>query len=108
MALHHRLRTLALQVLVALFFTACTTTISQQPTTLEQPRGEKQAKEVAPLYYDFKDVPVPRQLDIINEKSFVFQTAESTVGRISLSGRLNAEFLIDFFSSRMPRNSCSQ
>lgn len=99
------LRAVALQVLVALCLTACATgLLSPQPTSLEETQGEKEAKEAPPLYYDFKDVPVPRELDIINEKSFVFQTAQSTIGLISFSGSLNLESLIDFFTRRMPED----
>lgn len=99
------LRAVALQVLVALCVTACATgLLSPQPTSLEETQGEKEAKEAPPLYYDFKDVPVPRELDIINEKSFVFQTAQSTIGLISFSGSLNLESLIDFFTRRMPED----
>lgn len=99
------IRALVLQVLVALCATACAIgPLSSPPASLEETQGEQELKEAAPLYYDFKDVPVPRELDIVNEKSFVFQTAESTIGLISFSGGLNVEFLIDFFTSRMPGN----
>jgi hypothetical protein len=103
MRLHHKIRSLTMLVAAALLAASCATgPLSSQPASLEETQGGQELKEAPPLYYDFKDVPVPRELDIVNEKSFVFQTTESTIGLLAFSGGLNVEFLIDFFTSRMP------
>jgi hypothetical protein len=98
------LRTYIFQVIIAIVLAGCATeAISPQPATLRGSPPGKEGKDAAPsLYYDFKDVPIPKELDIVNEKSFAFQTADSTIGLISFSGGLKAEFLISFFTARMP------
>jgi len=105
-SLSSKLRALLVQVLIALFIAGCATeTLSPKPAPLGVSRVEKEGKEaVAPLYYDFKDVPVPRELNIKREKSYVFQTTDSTVGLISFSGNLDTELLIGFFTNRMPED----
>jgi len=105
MGSHHRIKAFAFQAFVALCVTSCAASpLSSQPADLEEMQAEQGVEESPPLYYDFKDVPVPRELDIVNEKSFVFQTTTSTIGLLSFSGSLNTEFLIDFFTARMPDN----
>jgi hypothetical protein len=83
--------------------TGCATEIlsaSEMPTGKSQLVKENYKTEI-PIYYDFKDVPVPAGLEIEREKSFTFQTPESTIGLMSFSGHLESEFLINFFHSKM-------
>ncbi|OQY16928.1 MAG: hypothetical protein B6I32_02075, partial [Desulfobacterium sp. 4572_20] len=54
------------------------------------------------LYYDFKDVPVPKKLKLQKEKSFVFQTTEFTTGILTFSGKIESDSLISYFINKMP------
>jgi hypothetical protein len=56
------------------------------------------------LYYDFKDVPVPKELDMKKEKSFVFQTTGFTTGVLTFSGNVESDSLISFFNNKMPED----
>lgn len=55
-----------------------------------------------PVYYDFGDVLLPRELTINKEDSFVFSTPNMTAGVLSLSGRVEVNSLITFFENKMP------
>lgn len=95
-----------LHMLTFISITGCATErLSERVIPLGESELVEDSDEVAiPLYYNFQDVPVPMELEIRREKSFVFQTAKSTVGLISFSGNLESEFLISFFIDKMPED----
>ncbi len=73
------------------------------------PQGESQLieeggeTEIA-LYYDFKDVPVPRKLKIKREKSFVFQTTEFSIGFLTFTGKMESDSIMNYFTDKMPED----
>jgi len=85
---------------------ACATSIlSEQTTTPEQSQPVQQAtKPQAALYYDFKDVSVPREMEIQRERSFVFQTTEFASGLLTFSGKVESNSLISFFRIKLPED----
>jgi hypothetical protein len=97
---------ITLTVLISLSLTACVTeTLSKRVV----PQGESQLIEEAgetqiALYYDFKDVPVPRELKIKREKSFVFQTTEFSIGFLTFSGKMESDSLMNYFTEKMPED----
>jgi len=95
-----------LHMLVFIFISGCATqTLSEKVTPLEEPQQPEESEKTAiSLYYDFQDVPVPKELEIKKEKSFVFQTTESTTGLLSFSGNVESNSLINFFSNKMPED----
>lgn len=64
--------------------------------------GKEAGETEISLYYDFKDVPIPTELEIKREKYAIFQTTEFTAGLLTFSGRLSPDSLISFFSDKMP------
>ena len=86
--------------------TGCaTSTLSEQTTAPEQSQPVQQAAEQATaLYYDFKDVPVPKEMEIKRDKSFVFQTTEFASGLLTFSGRVELDSLISFFRTKLPED----
>jgi len=58
-----------------------------------------------PLYYDFGDVLVPSELNIIKKNSFVFQTPGLSAGVLSLKGRVESSSLIAFFENNMAKDA---
>ena len=95
-----------LTVLIPIAIISCaTSTISEQPTTADESQPVKEAAgPVTALYYDFKDVPVPRAMEIRRDKSFVFQTTEFTAGLLTFSGRVDPESLMNFFTVKLPED----
>lgn len=98
-----------LLVLVFVFIYGCAAqTLSEKATPLGESKQSKESEEVSmPLYYDFKDVPVPRKLKLQKEKSFVFRTNEFTTGILAFSGKVESESLISYFISKMPDDAWS-
>jgi hypothetical protein len=96
-----------LVILFLIGMTGCaTSTLSEQTTAPVQSQPVQQAAEPATaLYYDFKDVPVPKEMEIKKERSFVFQTSEFTAGSLSFSGKVEADSLISFFKNKMSEDS---
>ena len=95
-----------LNMLIFTFIAGCATDIqSERETPTEKPQIIQESRETAiSLYYDFKDVPVPKEMDIKKEKSFVFQTTEFTTGVLTFSGNVESDSLIKFFNIKMPED----
>ncbi len=93
-------------MLVFIFVSGCATqSLSEKAIPLEEPQQSKERKEAEiSLYYDFKDVPVPNELRLQKEKSFVFQTTEFTAGILTFSGKVESDSLISYFINKMPND----
>ena len=61
----------------------------------------------APLYYDFGDVLVPREMKVDKNASFVFRTPGLSAGVLSMKGRVDGSSLIAFFESNMANDNWS-
>lgn len=61
----------------------------------------------APLYYDFGDVLVPREMKVDKNASFVFRTPGFSAGVLSLKGRVEGASLIAFFENNMANDNWS-
>ncbi len=95
-----------LTAIISISLTGCTTgTLSKIIVPSEEPQlTEGGNKTEIALYYDFKDVPVPRGLKIEREKSFVFQTTEFSTGFLAFSGRMEPDSIINYFIDKMPED----
>ena len=61
----------------------------------------------APLYYDFGDVLVPREMKVDKNASFVFRTPGLSAGVLSMKGRVEGHSLIQFFETNMANDNWS-
>lgn len=61
----------------------------------------------APLYYDFGDVLVPREMKVDQNASFVFRTPGLSAGVLSMKGRVDGHSLITFFENNMANDNWS-
>jgi len=93
-----------LHMLVFIFISGCATqSLSEKSTPLEESQPSKENEEASiSLYYDFEDVPVPKELRLQKEKSFVFRTSEFTTGILTFSGKVKSNSLISYFINKMP------
>ena len=64
----------------------------------------KAEKGPLPVYYDFGDVLVPKELEVQKKDSFVYKTPEMTTGVLSLKGHVDYSSLISFFENNMVRD----
>jgi len=87
---------------------------SQSDTSQSQP-GTSQPQQPAqppaassgqrPMFYDFQDIPVPSELDLVSSDSYVFQSAAFKAGLLTFKGRVEISSLINFFQMAMPREN---
>ena len=100
------LMALFLDVLILIFLTGCAiNTLSEKTVPLGESQLVKESEKTAiSHYYDFEDVPVPKELEVKKEKSMIFQTAKFTTGLLTFSGKIASDSLISFFSNKMPEN----
>jgi hypothetical protein len=61
--------------------------------------AKKNAK--APIYYEFEDVLIPKELKVNRDESFIYQTAGVSAGLLTLKARVEMGSLITFFEKNM-------
>lgn len=62
-------------------------------------------KKNLPVYYDFGDVLVPKELKIDQNSSFVHKTPGYSAGILALSGRVEIGSLCNFFEENMAKDN---
>ncbi len=87
-----------------LFTSSCSTFKFGKNSSSDVPTAKKQ-REQAPLYYDFEDVLLPKQMKLDKKSSFVFKTPGVSAGVLVLSGWIDANSLINFFESNMAKDN---
>jgi hypothetical protein len=88
---------LVLMVLLA----ACSST----PKTTDGSDAKEKDQKNAPLYYDFGDVLVPRELKLNAKSSFVYQTSGFTAGVLVFESKADRVSLIEFFDNNMIKDN---
>ena len=89
---------LALMVLLS---AACSST----PTTADDAEAREKDEKNAPLYYDFEDVLVPRDLKLKTNSSFVYHTSGLTAGVLVFTSKIERNSLIQFFENNMAKDN---
>ncbi|MDY6792686.1 MAG: hypothetical protein SWH54_15600 [Thermodesulfobacteriota bacterium] len=81
-------------------------------STLPSERGKTGSHEVSrqkdktrPLYYDFEDVLIPRELKADQKSSFIYNTAGFSAGVLVLKGRVELGSLVSFFEKNMAKDN---
>lgn len=93
---------------------ACSSTGSRSgtppPNPVAQPSGAVStgaggtaSTSPRPLFYDFPDIPVPRELDLQAGDSYVVQSGTTKTGLLTLRGRVDLNSVVSFFQLAMPR-----
>ncbi len=87
---------------VLLLATGCTTIKRWTGQEEQQPMSKTEAPNVA--YYSFPDIPVPKELELVRDKSFVYETANLRTGVLVLSGNVDINSLEQYFKTNMAKN----
>jgi hypothetical protein len=94
---------LAAVAILTMALAACTALSSDQKKS-----DQTTAKDTPPpntVYYDFDDVELPRELEIVRDDSFVYDTTGFTAGVLTLKGRVEFDSLVRFFEANMPKDN---
>lgn len=86
---------------ILLLATGCQTTKGSSGQE-EQPVPKGEVSNVT--YYTFPDIPVPKELELIRDRSFVYETPNLKTGVLVLSGNLDIDSLEQYFRANMAKN----
>jgi hypothetical protein len=75
----------------------------QKQTTSDAPAPSK-PQGFNQQFYGFPDVPVPKEVDIVNERSFVYETPSFKAGVMAFSGNVEPASLENYFKINMSKN----
>jgi len=65
-------------------------------------------KSSTPVYLDFGDILMPRELEVDKGASFIFKTMGLTAGVLSLEGSVDVNSLIKFFENNLTKDNWQQ
>lgn len=84
---------------VALICAGCAAFQKQsEPTEPPKKEGFNQT------FYGFPDVPIPKEMNIVNDRSFVYETPTFKAGVIVLNGNVDVTSLENYFKINMSKN----
>lgn len=89
-------------ILVALPITGCSTLKSKETSNSSGAPAGAPPADTTPVYYDFGDVMLPRELSVDKGGSFVMHSGGMTSGILALKGRVDSNSLVTFFENKMP------
>ena len=89
-----------LVLVVLLLATGCSTW--KRVIGQEEPVPKSEAPNVA--YYSFPDIPIPKELELNRDKSFVYETSNLRTGVLVLSGNVDINSLEQYFRTNMAKN----
>ena len=92
---------LATMGLLLMLLISCSST----PKTTDGSNAKERDENDAPLYYDFTDVLVPRELKLFPKSSFVYHTSGFTAGVLVFKSEVERSSLIDFFLNNMAKDN---
>ena len=78
---------------------------SSTPKTTDGAEAREKEEKNAPLYYDFEDVLIPRELNLNANSSFVYHTSGLTAGVLVFSSKVERTSLIQFFENNMAKDN---
>lgn len=55
-------------------------------------------------FYGFPDVPIPQELTIVSDRSFVYETSVFKAGVLFFNGNVELQSLENYFKINMPKN----
>jgi hypothetical protein len=92
----------AVLVLVGLLLATGCSTFKRLTGQEEQPLSKSDAPNVT--YYSFPDIPIPKELELVRDKSFVYETSNLRTGVLVLSGNVDINSLEQYFRTNMAKN----
>ena len=95
------MRIFGIMVALMLLSVACSST----PKTTDGSAAREKDEKNAPLYYDFEDVLVPRDLKLDANSSFVYHSSDMTAGILVFTSKVERNSLIEFFENNMAKDN---
>ena len=74
-----------------------------QKQSISSPSQPKQ-EGTNQVFYGFPDVPIPQELTLVSDKTFVYETSVFKAGVLFLNGNVDLQSLENYFKINMPKN----
>lgn len=78
---------------------------SSAPQTTDGSDAKEKNDKKAPLYYDFGDVLIPRELELDVNSSFVYHTSGFTAGILAFKSKAELGSMVAFFENNMAKDN---
>jgi hypothetical protein len=70
----------------------------------KQETAQPQTEMLNQTFHGFPDVPVPKELEFVRDRSFIYETPGLKAGVMVFSGNVDIQSLVDYFTANMARN----
>lgn len=94
---------IALWIMVFFLCSGCTGFFGSKGSLLGS--SSQSEENTIPLYRDFEDVAIPRELKEDKDSTYVIESAGYRSGILALKGRVERNSLIDFFKDNMSKDN---
>lgn len=88
-----------------IFHAAPAAAADTKPAAADTALDEGPSPGLPGTYYDFPDVLIPREMDLVREESFVYDTPTLSAGLLVFTGRVKVKSLSNFFIQSMSRDN---
>jgi len=92
-------------VIYLIFLIIGCSALPSEKSSLESHEASLRKDKTGPLYYDFEDVLIPRELKVDRKSSFIYTTSGFSAGVLVLKGRVELGSLISFFEKNMAKDN---
>ena len=98
-----------ISLFLMLFAASCAQTFkstpeSKPPATVTRDQGPP-SQGTPNSYYDFDDILIPKEMELVPKSSLLFETPELKAGVIFFKGRVDPVSLFNFFITNMPKDN---
>lgn len=70
--------------------------------------GEEKEKRddigINQVFFNFPDIPIPKELELVPEKTFIYESPSVRAGVLSLKGNVDLDSLQNYFKANMSKN----
>jgi hypothetical protein len=96
------MRTKLLVLAAALLCASACTTF--QKSTVQEQASTSQKEGANVIFYTFPDIPVPKELTLQRDRSFIYETPHMKAGVLVLTGNVDMASLETYFKANMVKN----
>ncbi|MGM0644324.1 MAG: hypothetical protein ACQETC_11160, partial [Thermodesulfobacteriota bacterium] len=87
-------------------FSGCMGLTSSGNTEKQKTKAQPaKSRETTAVYYDFEDVLIPKELEVVDEYTMVVSTPGYTSGIMAFKGRVEKRSLFNFFNNNMMKDN---
>ncbi|MCX8023218.1 MAG: hypothetical protein N2745_10650 [Syntrophorhabdaceae bacterium] len=94
------IKTISLFFVILITFSGCA--YFQKQVKDETPPSKQET--INQVFYGFPDIPIPKELEFVRDKSFIYETVSLRAGVMYLTGNVDLQSLENYFKVNMIKN----